>query len=232
MVFHWSLIDRKSPQISRTLHSILAELDVFWMVSTCSLISKFSSPFTNHLEIFPIIIIIIIAIFHVSVDFGSFTAWLQVSSDIQGSSQYSGRSQQYCSVLQFPTHSRSLSKPLGTVPNVPITTDITISLIFHNFLCFLSTCLSLLFLWFSLYRLFVTSQSPSLSYISEIINFFFFFHHRLIFFIFLRYNFLLLLLLLLLLLPLLLLLLPFGLVSFFLVGISIFVGYVISKPPL
>ena len=36
MVFHWSLIDSKSPQISRTLLSILAVLNnvVPWMVST------------------------------------------------------------------------------------------------------------------------------------------------------------------------------------------------------
>ena len=35
MVFHWSLSDNKSPQVSRTLLSILAVLNnvVFWMVS-------------------------------------------------------------------------------------------------------------------------------------------------------------------------------------------------------
>ena len=49
MVFHWSLNDSNSPQISRTLLSILADLNnaVDWMVSTRSLISKFSSPFNN-----------------------------------------------------------------------------------------------------------------------------------------------------------------------------------------
>ena len=42
MVFHWSLSDSKSPQVSRTLLSILAVLNnvVFWMVSTCPLTSK------------------------------------------------------------------------------------------------------------------------------------------------------------------------------------------------
>ena len=46
IVFHWSLRDSKSPQVSMTLLSILADLnnDLFWMVSTCPLISKFPSP--------------------------------------------------------------------------------------------------------------------------------------------------------------------------------------------
>ena len=46
MVFHWSLSDSKSPQVSRTLLSILADLKkaVVWMVSTPPLISKSSSP--------------------------------------------------------------------------------------------------------------------------------------------------------------------------------------------
>ena len=47
MVFYWSLRDSKSPQVSRTLLSILADLSnaVVWMVST--LISMSSSPCTN-----------------------------------------------------------------------------------------------------------------------------------------------------------------------------------------
>ena len=51
MVSHWS--DCKSPQISRTLLSILANLNnaAVWMVSTRFLISKSSSPFTNPLGI-------------------------------------------------------------------------------------------------------------------------------------------------------------------------------------
>ena len=41
MVFHWSLSDSKSPQVSRTLLSILADLSnaVVWMVSFLSLVS-------------------------------------------------------------------------------------------------------------------------------------------------------------------------------------------------
>ena len=46
MVFHWGLSDNKSPQLSRTLLSILANLKnaVVWTVSTRTVISNFSSP--------------------------------------------------------------------------------------------------------------------------------------------------------------------------------------------
>ena len=49
MVFHRSLSDSKSPQVSRTLLSILAVLNnaVVWMVSTRPPTSKSSSPFSN-----------------------------------------------------------------------------------------------------------------------------------------------------------------------------------------
>ena len=49
MVFHWSLSDCKSPQISRTLLSILAVLNnaVVWMVSTRPQTSKTSILFNN-----------------------------------------------------------------------------------------------------------------------------------------------------------------------------------------
>ena len=55
MVFLWSLSDSKSPQVSWTIFSILADLnnDVVWMVSTCTLISKSSSPCTNPLMTVP-----------------------------------------------------------------------------------------------------------------------------------------------------------------------------------
>ena len=55
MVFHWSLNDRKSPQASRTLLSILAVLnnDVVWMISTRPLTSESSSPFSNPLFTVP-----------------------------------------------------------------------------------------------------------------------------------------------------------------------------------
>ena len=49
MVSHRSLSDNKSPQVSRTLLSFLADLNnaVVWMVSTRPLISKSSNPCTN-----------------------------------------------------------------------------------------------------------------------------------------------------------------------------------------
>ena len=49
MVFHWSLCDSKSLQVSRTLLNILADFNyaVIWIVSTRPLISKSSSPFNN-----------------------------------------------------------------------------------------------------------------------------------------------------------------------------------------
>ena len=55
MVFRWSLSDSKSLQVSRTLLSILADLNnaVVWTVSIRSVISKSSSPSTNHLVTVP-----------------------------------------------------------------------------------------------------------------------------------------------------------------------------------
>ena len=51
MFFYWSLSDSKSPQVSRSLLSILAFLNnaVVWMVSTRPPTSKCSSPFSNPL---------------------------------------------------------------------------------------------------------------------------------------------------------------------------------------
>ena len=55
MVFHWSLRDSKSPQVSRTLLSILAVLNnaVVWMVSTRPSTSESSSPFNSTLVTVP-----------------------------------------------------------------------------------------------------------------------------------------------------------------------------------
>ena len=55
MVFHWSLSDSKSPQVSRTRLSILAVLSnaVVWIVSTRPLTSKSSRPFNNPLVTVP-----------------------------------------------------------------------------------------------------------------------------------------------------------------------------------
>ena len=55
MLFHWSLIDSKSSQVSRTFLSILADLSnaVVWMVSTRPFISKSSTPCINPLMTVP-----------------------------------------------------------------------------------------------------------------------------------------------------------------------------------
>ena len=53
MVFHWILSDNKSPRVSRTILSILVDLNnaVVWLVSARPPISKSSSPFTKTLGI-------------------------------------------------------------------------------------------------------------------------------------------------------------------------------------
>ena len=69
-VFHWSLNDKMSPQVSRTLLSILADLNnaVVWTVSTHPIISKSSCPCTNPLVTVPrapiTIVIIVTFVFH------------------------------------------------------------------------------------------------------------------------------------------------------------------------
>ena len=66
MVFHWSLSDSKSPQVSRTRLSILAvfSIAVLLIVSTRPLTIKSPRPFNNPLVTVPIIIIIIIIIMY------------------------------------------------------------------------------------------------------------------------------------------------------------------------
>ena len=55
MVFHWSLIDRKSLQVSRTLLTILANLNnaVVWMLLILPLIFSSSSSLSTLLETVP-----------------------------------------------------------------------------------------------------------------------------------------------------------------------------------
>ena len=71
MAFHWSLSESKSPQVSRTLLSILAVLNnaVVWMVSSRPPTSKSSSPFSNPLVAVPnapiTIGIIVTCMFHI-----------------------------------------------------------------------------------------------------------------------------------------------------------------------
>ena len=70
MVFHWRLSHSNSPQVSRTLLSILAVFNyaVVWIVSTRQPTSKFSRPFNNPLVTVPkapiTISIIVTFVFH------------------------------------------------------------------------------------------------------------------------------------------------------------------------
>ena len=66
MVSHKSLSDSKSPQVPRTLLSILADLNnaVVWMISICPHISKSFSPCTNPLVTVPRAPITVNFIFH------------------------------------------------------------------------------------------------------------------------------------------------------------------------
>ena len=58
MVSHWGVSENKSPQISRTLLSVLTSLNraVVWMVTTRHLIFKSSCPCINFLDTLPITI--------------------------------------------------------------------------------------------------------------------------------------------------------------------------------
>ena len=49
MIFHWSLSDSKSPQVSRTLLGIVANLNnaVIWIASARPVISNSSRSWTN-----------------------------------------------------------------------------------------------------------------------------------------------------------------------------------------
>ena len=104
--------------------------------------------------------------------------WQQVSSSLQDSSQYSGRFQQ-CYSLNCLIHplifmsSNFSTNPLVIVSSTTITVNITITLIFHSFLCYLARswylCLFLIYLSFTLCEfvsyLFVTywpSTEPSI----------------------------------------------------------------------
>ena len=70
MVFHWSLSDSKSPQVSRIRLSILAVLSnsVVWIISTRPPTSQSSRPFNNPLVTVPnapiTIVTIVIFMFH------------------------------------------------------------------------------------------------------------------------------------------------------------------------
>ena len=80
MVFHWSLSDSKSHQVSWTVRAVLNNV-VVWMVSTRSFISKSSSPFNNPLvtvQKAPITIGIIVTFMFQSLFFFNFLAKVEI----------------------------------------------------------------------------------------------------------------------------------------------------------
>ena len=116
MVFHRSLSDCKSPQVTRTLHSILAVLSnaVIWIVSTRPPTSKSSSPFNNPLVIVPKAPITIGNYYYYYFALSEFfkpvlvgdrsleSEWQQVPSCVQDSPEYySSWSQKFCRLEGF-----------------------------------------------------------------------------------------------------------------------------------
>ena len=77
MVFHWSLSDSKSPQVSRTRLRILAVLSnaVVWIVFTRPPTSKSSGPFNL------LLLLLFIRVFHINVSRWSFT-WVWVTASL------------------------------------------------------------------------------------------------------------------------------------------------------
>ena len=151
MVFHWSLSDSKSPQVSRTLLSILAVLNyaVVWMVSTRPSISESSSPFCNPLVTVPNAPITIYHYYYFySLEFFLHQRKLMVFhwrlSDSK-SPQVSRTLLSILAVLNYavvwmvstrPSISEPSSpfcNPLVTVPKAPITIGIIVTFIFHSF---------------------------------------------------------------------------------------------------
>ena len=106
MVFHWSLSDSKSPQVSRTRLRILAVLSnaVVWIVSTCPPTSNLSPE----------------------------SEWQQASSSLQDSSQYSVVWIVSIRPL-ISKFSSPFTNPLVTVLRAPITIGITVTFTFHIF---------------------------------------------------------------------------------------------------
>ena len=115
MVFQWSVSYRKSPQVSRTLLGVLADLNnaEIWMISFFPLISSFiiiidksshvSRTLLNILADFCYTAVCIISIFSLIFNFFSLS-----------------------------------SKPLGSVPSAPPTTGITVTFLFLNFYWYFS----------------------------------------------------------------------------------------------
>ena len=177
MAFPGCLTDCKATKVSRTLLSILVDLNnaVVWTVSTRLVISKSSSPCTNPLDTAtgaPITIGIIITIIIIIYSLEIFTSALAdcLSLEFVSDSTSPQVSRTLLSIFNNvvvwmvssrpPTSKSScaFSNPLITVPNAPITIGIIVTCMFHNFFNSLARSRYLSFfshLPFRIYHLFV-----------------------------------------------------------------------------
>ena len=166
MVSHWSFSDCKSPQVSRTLPSILADLNnaVVWMVSTDPFIFKSSSLCTNPSVTVPRALITIgITVTFMSLNFFNFLAR---SVDSRGIKVYCSASYHFCWLLldlvvdtKIPQMSGILQNILDNLivmclgwsssflwepvyPFISVILGITINFVFYNFFCSLFLTIS------------------------------------------------------------------------------------------
>ena len=97
MVFHWSLSDSKSPEVSRTVLSTQADLHnaVLWVISACPPISNSSNLFTKTLGIVSRLLLSFLLFFYSFESFFTLVLadgfplefkWQQLSSGLQDSS--------------------------------------------------------------------------------------------------------------------------------------------------
>ena len=128
MVFHWSLRDNKSPQISWTFLSILADLNnvVVWTVSTPPLISKSSSFCTTRFTA------TLTDIFHLSMSDRKSSqlcrTFLSYQTDFDRAIVW------IVSTLPlFSSSFRLLSMSSGTVLSAPKIISITVTFMLHSF---------------------------------------------------------------------------------------------------
>ena len=130
MVFHWSLSNNKSSQVSWTLLNILVDLNnaVVWMASTRPLISKSSSPFTNHLVTVPSVPITI----GITVTF-MFPSFFSSQARSRYLFLLNYAVVRIASILPLISISSSLFLPFEAVLSFLTITGISVSLTFHSF---------------------------------------------------------------------------------------------------
>ena len=196
MVFHWSLSDSKSPQVTRALLSILAVLNnvVVWMISTRPPTSKSSSHFSNPLDTVPnapiTINIIVTCKFHslllLFIHLEFFTSVLADGFSLEFDWQPPQVSRTRLRILAVlrsavvwivsirpPTSksSRPVNNPLVFVPNAIITIGTIVTFLFHSFFNSLAMLRYLSFFSVS-FRLILLFAGTAKSIILQILFFF------------------------------------------------------------